>query len=38
MLEHSLRPIINEFDYPVFVEHAKEYAKSGLVLRNRTNF
>ena len=37
MLEHSLRPIVNEFDYPAYVEHAKEYAKR-IVLRNRTKF
>ena len=27
MLEHNLRPIINEFEYPIFCT-AKEYAKS----------
>ena len=37
MLEHNLRPIVNEFEYPIFAR-SKEYAKSGIVLRNRTKF
>ena len=38
MLEHNLRPIVNEFEYPGIFAQAKEYAKSGIVLRNRTKF
>ena len=38
ILEHSLRPIIQEGEYPGFMAQAKEYIKGKLYLRNRTKF
>ena len=38
MLEHGLRPITYDNEYPGYFAQAKEFAKSRIVLRNKTTF
>jgi hypothetical protein len=38
MLEHSLRPVVNVSEYPGYMCQAKEFFKSNISLKNKTNF
>lgn len=35
MIEHNLRPMVVENEYPAYMAHAKVFRETGLVLRNR---
>ena len=38
MLEHNLRPIINEFEYPYFAHTNLKYARNRISIKTEQSF